>query len=251
MTFLADYLLPGVSVDYVEARLNDAGGDELRSGKFASRESSAALAVNAFGWFAQRPSIFPSLPGLEAINKVRRVDVEYCARFPWSGGRHPWLDAVIFSDADLVGIESKRFEPFRDKKAASFADAYFRDVWGDGMTRFERARDELQSGSISFRHLDAAQLIKHAFGLRTDAERLKLRPSLFYIYAEPQERAGQAIRADALERHRREIAEFAELVSGDEVSFHSCSYGEWLSSWDTGNENLLRHRDNLDRAYSL
>jgi hypothetical protein len=60
--------LPGVPSDYVLARLSAAGGREVESGKFSSPESSAALAVNAFGWFIQRPSLLPPLPGLEDID---------------------------------------------------------------------------------------------------------------------------------------------------------------------------------------
>ena len=50
-----DPFLPGVPVAHIRARLAAAGGDEIRSGKFAHPESSAALAVNAFGWFIERP----------------------------------------------------------------------------------------------------------------------------------------------------------------------------------------------------
>ncbi len=42
---------PGVPVALVYTRLAAAGGNEIRSLKFAPPESSAALAVNAFGWF--------------------------------------------------------------------------------------------------------------------------------------------------------------------------------------------------------
>lgn len=94
--------------------MKKAPGKELESGKFGSLESSSALAVNTFGWFIDRPQLLPCLPGAPWSNAVELVDVEFCARFPWSGGRHPWLDAVVQSPTQLIGIESKRFEPFRD-----------------------------------------------------------------------------------------------------------------------------------------
>ncbi len=59
--------LPGVPVAHVRARLAAAGGDEIGSGKFAHPESSAALAVNAFGWFIERLADIPPLPGAEAM----------------------------------------------------------------------------------------------------------------------------------------------------------------------------------------
>lgn len=116
--------LPGVAVDHVLSRLDKAGGNEIKGGKFASPESSAALAVNTFGCFIDRPELLPPFPGLAIDFVSPTVDVEYCARFPWTGARHPWLDAVIETPNHLIGIESKRFEPYRDTKAVSFSSAY-------------------------------------------------------------------------------------------------------------------------------
>ncbi|SEP49339.1 hypothetical protein SAMN02990966_07293 [Rhodospirillales bacterium URHD0017] len=130
----------------------------------------------------------PPLPGTGAMGTPDRVEVEYCARLPWSGGRHPWLDAVVITATHLVGVESKRFEPLRDAKTVSLSSAYDRPVWGGLMDRFAAMRDALRSGELCFRHLDAAHLVKHAFGLVTEAWRLSRRPVLFYFYAEPNER---------------------------------------------------------------
>src|SRR6185437_1170507 len=157
--------LPGVPVDHVLARIAKAGGKEIESGKFLSPESSAALAVNCFGWFTERPGQLPSLPGLENAGVAEMVEVELCARFPWAGGRHPWLDAAVQMKTTFVGVESKRFEPFRDAKVINFSDAYDRPEWGSNMKCYERMRDRLRSGQEKFVHLDAAQLVKHAFGL--------------------------------------------------------------------------------------
>jgi hypothetical protein len=53
-----DYeFLPGVPSSLVLKRLNAAAGDEVNSGKLSSPESSAALAVNTFGWFMDRPEL--------------------------------------------------------------------------------------------------------------------------------------------------------------------------------------------------
>jgi len=103
--------LPGVPVDHVLERLSKAGGNEVASGKFDNPISSAALAVNTFGWFVDCPELLPEFPSLASIFPATFVDVEYCARFPWTGGKHPWLDAVIETDQHLIGVESKRFEP--------------------------------------------------------------------------------------------------------------------------------------------
>jgi hypothetical protein len=92
------------------------------------------------------------------------------------------------------------------------------------MDRFAAMRDALRSGELRFRHLDAAQLVKHTFGLVTEARRLTRRPVLFYLYAEPNERGERQISAKDRRRHRDEIAAFVQLVDGDEVTFLSSSY---------------------------
>jgi hypothetical protein len=220
--------LPGVPEAYVRNRLEQAGGDEIGSGKFTHPESSAALAANAFGWFRDRPTMPPPLPSAEAIGQAERIEIEFCARFPWSGGKHPWLDAAVISATHLVGIESKRFEPFRDAKAASFSAAYNRPVWGDQMQRYGAVRDALRLGVLRYRHLDATQLVKHAYGLVTEGRRIGRKPMLFYLFAEPMARGDQTIAAEDHKRHRDEITNFAARVAGDEVSFGSASYREWL-----------------------
>jgi hypothetical protein len=206
-------------------------GVKVESGKLGSPESSAALAVNAFGWFIDRPELLPPLPGMDPAVPATAVNVEYCARFPWSGGRHPWLDAFVEAPGQILGIEAKRFEPFRDRKTVSLSPAYDRPVWGDSMGQYEQMRDRLRSGAELFRYLDAAQLVKHAFGLVTDGARKGKKPVLVYLYAEPAARNGQPIDPATFASHRREIHRFAEAVRGAAVAFESISYREWIASW--------------------
>ena len=242
--------LPGVLPQHVIARLELAGGDEVGSGKLMSAESSAALAANTFGWFIDRPQRLPPIPSLADLDwPALSVEVEVCARFPWSGGRHPWLDAMVETAGSLVGVESKRFEPFRDSKRVDLSAAYDRPVWGEGMAPFEAARDRLRARS-AFVHLDAAQLIKHAFGLVTEGRRRGKAPVLLYLYAEPTERAGRAIPAADTERHRDEVAAFAREVEGADVRFAASSSTcmsasfHWIDWWlAIGCPNVLGSRE--------
>src|SRR5690606_32765205 len=100
-----------------------------------------------------------------------KVEVERQMRFPWSGGRHPWLDAAVETQTSLIGVESKRFEPFRDAKTGQLSSAYDRDVWGEEMRPYTALRDRLREAN-GFRFLDAVQLVKHAFGLVTEGRRM-------------------------------------------------------------------------------
>lgn len=223
--------LPGVSREKCLAALAKAGGNEVGSGKLLSPESSSALAVNTFGWFLDRPEELPPFPCLADLAWLpTKVDVERQMRFPWSGGRHPWLDASVETRDAIVGVESKRFEPFRDAKGVTLSAAYDRDVWGAGMGPFTAMRDHLR-GSKDFQYLDAVQLVKHAFGLVTEGNRLGKQPVLLYLFAEPPERAGKPIPAAAFQAHRVEITRFADAVVGADVRFAACSYREWLATW--------------------
>jgi hypothetical protein len=239
--------LPGVPERYVLARLTAAAGEELQSGKFASPDSSAALAVNTFGWFHERPHLLPAFAGLLSDYPARTVDVEACVRFPWSGGRHPWLDALVTTPSAFVGVESKRYEPFRDKKSVDLSDAYDRPVWGEAMGPFEQVRDALRAGLIKYERLDAAQLVKHAFGLTTQARRAGLRPILVYLFAEPTMLAGRPLRDDVKAQHRQEITDFTARVAGADVAFHASSYREWLGSWAEPAEVVEHGRRVLER----
>lgn len=232
MIFHPPTFLPGVPEQLVRGALAKAGGNEIESGKLDSPESSAALAVNAFGWYIERPAELPPIPPLASLGwPAIRVDVERQMRFPWSGGRHPWLDAAVETATHVIGVESKRFEPFRDTKTVTLSDAYNRNVWGERMVPFTTMRDHLRAGSIAFVHLDASQLVKHAFGLVTEGRRLGKAPVLLYLYAEPKRRGSVVISPEALQRHRAEIADFATTVAGAEVRFAACSWREWLLGW--------------------
>jgi hypothetical protein len=244
--------LPGVPTSYVLDRLKNAGGDEIGSGKFASPESSAALATNTFGWFHERPVSLPMFSVIQpSPSPVQSVEVEYCAHFPWPGGRHPWLDALIETSEIIIGVESKRFEPFREKRRkVQLSETYNRKVWHDRMCPYETMRDHLRLGKESFEFLDAAQLVKHAFGLVTDGRRKSKRPYLVYLFAEPEKYQGRLIDEGIKRKHREEIARFSAAVNGAEVGFGGVSYREWLSTWPDSDSELVAHRGEILKRFN-
>ncbi len=222
-----DRFLPGVPARRVERMFAAAPGDEIASGKFDHPESSAAPAANAFGFFLERANALPPLPGLENAGwPTGQLALEATVRFPWRGGRHPVLDVLVATRAAFIGVESKRFEPFRSKRPPEFSDAYWRPVWGGRMKGYEGVRNRLRQTPDLFRFLDAAQLVKHAFALRTEVHRAggayrRLSPVLFYVHAEPEFWPKSGAPVDDAEKtaHRDEIARFADAVKGGEVAF--------------------------------
>lgn len=235
-------LLDHLPKDRILACYESAGGKELVSGKFANPASSACLAANAFGAFLEAPASLTSASvGLATSDTVTLVSLESQMRFPWTGGLHPWLDAHLETADVLIGIESKRYEPFRDRKTVDFSEAYARPVWGDRMQPFESMRAALQSGEQVFSYLDAAQLVKHAFGLRTQGEKRGRRPHLLYLYAEPKAFAdGRPIGRELITAHRDEVERFAEAVRDAEVTFSSARYHDVLTVWSNDESAMVR-----------
>jgi hypothetical protein len=250
---ISDAIFPYLPLSLIEAAYRAAPGNEIASGKFFSSESSAALVANTFGLFLDDVHSLPPLPQLEDAGwPALHVRLEATARFPWRGGRHPCLDVLVETTSHLIGIESKRFEPFRNRSGKSFSDAYWWPVWGEEMRPFEGLRDRLADGSLSFVHLDAVQLIKTAFGLRTEANKKNKRAILFYLYAEPERRRdGRLIGADRRAAHRAEVARFQAEVAGAEVEVRACSYRRLLHRFRNCHvERVRRHADNVANAFA-
>ncbi|MBC2837034.1 PGN_0703 family putative restriction endonuclease [Paragemmobacter straminiformis] len=223
--------LPDVPADAVIAALMRGAGNEIASGKFDSPESSAALAANAFGRFLERPGLLPPLPGVP-MGRPEQVEIEAEMRFPWKGGRHPWLDAAVTTATSLVGIEAKRYEPFRPAKATVFSEAYDSRDWGEGMARYDALRGALASGALRFRHLDAVQLVKHAYGLRNQAQKRGRGAVLVYLHAAPVAWAnGKPVDPAAIGAHRAEVADFAARVKGADVVFAPLRWADLLAQW--------------------
>ena len=239
--------LPGVPGPEIEAIFAVAAGKELATGKFDSPESSAALAANAFGFFLRQAADLPPLPRCGGERwPARSLMLEAEVRFPWSGGRHPVLDCLVTTPSAFIGIESKRFEPFRGKRRSPLSNAYWHPVWGKRMRGYESIRDGLRGEPGRYGHLDAAQLVKHAFALRTAVhkrpEYRALAPILYYVYAEPDSwpNGGAAVDEGAKARHRAEIERFAAAVADDEVAFVSCSWRRLLETWARHENGRIR-----------
>ncbi|WP_435257848.1 PGN_0703 family putative restriction endonuclease [Thioclava sp. FR2] len=240
--------LPGVPGDLVLAALRRSPGNELASGKFSSPESSAALAANAFGWFLERPTQLPALPSVP-MGAPLEVQIEAEMHFPWRGGRHPWLDAAITTATTLVGVESKRYEPFRPKKATSFTEAYGSRDWGQGMAPWNDMRLALEKGAQTYSNLDAVQLVKHAYGLKTQAAKRGLGAVLVYLHAAPAQWAnGKPVSPTAIAQHEAEIASFAQSVRGADVTFVALRWADLLGQW-AANPALAEHSAAVSQTF--
>ena len=223
--------LPGVPTEAALTALRRAPGNEIASGKFTGPESSSALSANAFGWFLDRPEDLPPLPGVPMAQPTE-VDLSVELHLPWQGGRHPFIDVLALTPTTLTGIVSKRYEPFRPGKKTDFSDDFDTRDWGNGMAQYTALRHAIADGSQTYRHLDAAQLIKHAYALRTQALKRARGAVLVYLHATPADWAnGKPLDPTAHARHQSEITHFANAIRGDDVAFAPVKWIDVLAQW--------------------
>ena len=213
--------------------------------------------MRSVSFFAGRPTFLRSLDARGKSGRRARCISRPGFAFPGGAGVILFLDCLLETPSALIGIESKRFEPFRSRRPSSLSDAYWRLVWGDQMGGYERIRDGLSDNPEDFAHLDVAQLFKHAFALRSEVHRRErrrpLRPILFYLYAEPEvwPASGEAVDERAKARHRNEIETFGAAVANDEVSFVSCPWRRLLDAWvDQPDGRIRAHAQAVTARFS-
>ncbi len=239
----SDNLIEGVRLIDFEADLRQGDGNELEK-KFRAIHSSSALAVNTFAPFKSDPAAL-KLPVSYRFDTPLRFE----RKCPHGlAGRHsPNLDVVAEGPSGIVAIESKCLESLTPHKAV-FAPAHNdeikngrrRTAWFEEMLRLIRT-------PCTYRWLDAAQLVKHAFGLAyTFAERPV---TLLYLFWEPSNREAYPSFAE----HRAELAQFASAIRGNRPEFVALSYPELWRYWDTCPEPgwLAAHVGRLRARYEV
>jgi hypothetical protein len=215
-----DNLVPGVALEDIRDAFQRGRGSEL-NGKMRAAHSSSALAVNAFGPWSNDPTSL-SVAGHSGFSNL--AFERQCSS--GLGGTPPHLDVVLEGPTSILAIESKCTE-YLSPKEPKFAESYFTDIKDKRSSSPWYAEMQRIAQSSDYRFLDAAQLIKHYFGL---AKTFSDKPvTLLYLYWEPT----NAKQVDAFRQHRDEIAVFGANVRNAEVSFISLSYPELWSAWDS------------------
>lgn len=204
------------------AGLSSGSGSELRDtarrpAKLKALHSSAALAINVFDyWTSRSPHPLQKALGLEdAIGAI-----EFEAQFPTGlEGNPPNIDVVLrLESGTTIGIESKFTEWLAPKSSNKelFSAKYFAEEVGlwtkHGLPHCQELVNDIRHGRQSFRHLDTAQLLKHALGLACGVGD---RFCLYYLYFD--------VAGTMSEEHRRELDLFSHQV-GKELRFQARTY---------------------------
>ncbi|ANK82628.1 MAG: hypothetical protein TEF_18865 [Rhizobiales bacterium NRL2] len=232
-------LLEGVRLDDFRQDFEQGDGNELE-GKFLAAHSSSALAANCFGPFKTRPEEL----ALAGVSEITRLGFEH--KCPTGlRGNSPNLDLVAEAGGQVLAVESKCTE-YLASHEARFADAYsdkIRDERRDSPWFAEMER--LKRDPRGYVHLDAAQLIKHAFGLAYTFPGQEV--MLLYLYWEPANPEADPVFA----WHQAEIEALAGRTGGGFPRFASLSYPALWESWQNreGPDWLRAHVANLQARY--
>lgn len=213
-----DNLMNGLPLAEIEHDFKKGAGREL-AGKLCAAHSSAALAVNAFGPWRTAPASL-AFGGMTGFHSV-----QFEAPCPTGlGGTPPHLDLLAEGDL-LVAVESKCTE-WMKPTPAMFSPSYenLRPSHGDSPW-FEQMR-QLRETPKQYQFLDAAQLIKHAFGLMNCYRTRDVR--LVYLYWEPR----NANTWPECRIHRTEADELAAKVQQSPVRLIPMSYRELWAEWE-------------------
>ncbi len=235
-----DNLIPSVLIPDFDADLRQGSGDEL-AGKFRALHSSSALAVNCFGPFKRH------LSDLRLSWAAGFTKLHFEKKCPIGvRGTPPNLDVLIENANSVIAIESK-FTEYLAPHPAEFSPSYetgIRDARRE--TGWFREMLRLIEAPRTYRRLDAAQLVKHAFGLMHCYPGRRL--TLLYLYWEPLNARDYPLFAE----HRRETAAFAERTAGPRLTFEAMTYNELWSSWDAAAPPWLStHLRDLRTRYAV
>jgi hypothetical protein len=214
-------LIKDVALDDFEADLRQGDGNEL-AGKFRAAHSSSALAVNNFAVFKSHlPDLI--LPG---GRNFHHLQFERKCPHGLASRRSPNLDILAEGSESIVAIESKCLE-YLSPHTANFAPAYNQKILdARRQTVWFTEMQRLVAEPKSYRWLDAAQLVKHAFGL---AYSFPDRPvTLLYLFWEPDNAAEYPVFAE----HRHEISRFSAAIGESTPAFRAMSYPELWSFWN-------------------
>lgn len=239
---------------------NKGGGSETKTithrPKMSALHSSSALVVNLFQyWQNQKMNRTPLLIALGLINdndKVEdvKINFEEKLQIKYEDSKiiknvkfgTPNLDVMIEFEDQIIAIESKFTEPYINEsdKNSKMQDSYIEkeSLWR-GIPHIEKLAKAIHDKKYQIenceikesievlrkiKRLDAAQLIKHILGLRTDGLRTDnekiskdKKITLLYLWYDVPG-------TEEAKEHQEEIEAFASIAKADGINFRHITY---------------------------
>lgn len=244
----SDNLLKPELLERFRSRYDAGAGGELKEHrrgravlppKMHAVRSSSALALNAFGPWADYPGrlVLGSHTGFGAPAFEEPLEA-IPTRHP------PHLDVFLRSEREVIGVEVKCLEYLSPPKNG-LASAYHDIPTSDPRRRSSWFRHMKELGESTYSYLHAAQLVKHYFGLAQFRRPTGMPVTLLYLYWLPSNwseitvAGGKGSVVNPFLQHEREVQRFAEAVKDDRetgIAFESMGTLELFAQW--GNVEL-------------
>lgn len=247
---LADNLFQPLTRETL-SQFNNGDGNEIadsksRLAKMKALHSSSAIVVNLFQYWNDK-DVYPIIFACKLCSKQPSgVDVMYentgsnnpkifsASRNPLANkikfeGKFkissdtktfpfpPNIDIVIGSFQPIIyAIESKFSEPYSGKPKGISQKYLDNTLFWNGLPELYNLAKEISPDNNKFKYLDAAQLLKHILGLKTNHSKSGFR--LLYLWYD-------VLGQDGVE-HRNEIEQFAKVAKKDNIKFSHITYQE-------------------------
>lgn len=239
---LADNLFEPLSEaslpSYAKGSGHEIEDSEKQRAKMKALHSSSALVVNVFQHWQDNAYPIAYACGLctpSAAKEQATLQFEKQYKIPRkSTPAH--IDIIIEGIQPCVyAIESKFTEPYRGK-SAGIKDSYINDtdLWEDLPHLYNLAK-EISPVNNKFRHLDAAQLIKHTLGLLHRYGKSGFH--LLYLW--------YGVQGEESDVHKKEIAQFEKIIRQDGINFSHITYQEVIEKlskeFKKGNEAYVKY----------
>lgn len=219
---------------------NEIVGEPNRPAKMQAVHSSSAIGVNVFQYWAEihQVPVIAAACGFCKAGNTSPEKIVFEDKYPVKGVKRipPNIDVVIHNSENSrykrFAIECKFSEAYGSRHKNGIKRAYLdvEELWEDIPALHKLAR-KLCPENKKYKHLDAAQLIKHTLGLKSAFGKQGFK--LLYLRYDVLGKEG----AD----HREEIDAFTEIAKADGVRFMSLSYQELIvrlvdGNWQTHEE---------------
>ena len=141
-------------------------------------------------------------------------------------GTPPNLDFFATGPEGTVAVESK-FTEVLNRQTADFKPSYRGAIERLAEPCWKEVYESLVSDPSRFKHLNAAQLVKHYLGMRHSLREYSRPQALLYVYWEPMN-VNEVIEFST---HCAELEVFADEVARSNVQFIWLSYPELWAEW--------------------
>ena len=235
-------LFPERASEVLQSLCSGSGGELTGAHpKFHSVGSSSALAVNSFFYWTDH------IDELKIADHSGFKSLDFERKFTSGlGGTPPNPDVYLDRNNRPICVEAKFLEPLAQKKA-QFNESYDQIADARTSSKWYVLYDTLKKAPETFTWLDAAQLVKHFFGI-TNRKHDLLNPQLAYVYWEPTD----ASRFVEYREHRDEVERLREIVDGDSLlGFLAIRYADLWNEWSELNPQAANHVERLRGWYEI